>query len=167
LSRGWVMVAVLVVFNAGDAGPITIDKIRFYPRIGLTTRANGTVFRGSNDDCATWTDIHTIGGVSAAQWYETRLPERASFRRIRVCDGHDGLLPLAAVRRPRPHPAEARPGRRSPRSSTPCPSVPATAPPPPCVCVLFVPLACSVTHVAKARRAEEVDAAGGPPMIRA
>ncbi|WP_405930245.1 Tat pathway signal protein [Streptomyces sp. NBC_00827] len=82
--------------DAGDAGPVTIDKIRFRPRGTHLSRANGTVFRGS-DDGATWTDLHTISGVSADQWYEVKLAERASHRRIRVYDNHDGRVNMSEI----------------------------------------------------------------------
>ncbi|MEV7422632.1 discoidin domain-containing protein [Streptomyces sp. NPDC091212] len=82
--------------DAGAAGPVTIDKIRFHPRTGLETRANGTVFQGS-DDGQNWTDLHTISGVSAAQWYEVKLGRTASHRRIRVYDNHGGSANLAEI----------------------------------------------------------------------
>ncbi|MGW3409697.1 discoidin domain-containing protein [Streptomyces sp. NPDC000888] len=83
--------------DAGEGGPITIDKIRFYPRANIPTRANGTVFRGSDDDGATWTDLHTISGVSAAQWYEVKLDKQAAYPRIRVYDDHGGYSNLAEI----------------------------------------------------------------------
>ncbi|MER6134884.1 discoidin domain-containing protein [Streptomyces sp. NPDC001815] len=83
--------------DAGAAGPITVDRIRLYPRADQLSRANGTVFRGSDDAGDTWTDFHTISGVDTAQWYEFRLAERVSYRRIRVYDGHNGRCNLAEV----------------------------------------------------------------------
>ncbi|MEW1720327.1 Tat pathway signal protein [Streptomyces sp. NPDC093109] len=82
--------------DAGAAGPVTIDKIRFHPRADQLSRANGTVFRGS-DDGVTWTDLHTISGVSAARWYEAALGRTASYRKIRIYDNHDGRVNLAEV----------------------------------------------------------------------
>ncbi|WP_151481050.1 fibronectin type III domain-containing protein [Streptomyces albicerus] len=83
--------------DAGAAGPMTVDRIRVFPRATHPTRGNGTVFRGSNDDGATWTDFHTLTGFATAQWYEIRLPERASYRRIRVYDAHDGRCNLSEI----------------------------------------------------------------------
>jgi hypothetical protein len=83
--------------DPGDAGPVTVDKLRFHPRSGFLTRANGMVFRGSDDDGATWTDFHTISGVSADQWYEVKLAQRASYRRIRVYDDHSGSANLSEI----------------------------------------------------------------------
>ncbi|UIX29195.1 Tat pathway signal protein [Streptomyces sp. GQFP] len=83
--------------DAGDAGPVTIDKIRFYPRSTHLTRANGTVFRGSDDGGATWTDLHTVSGVSAAQWYEVKLAETASYPLVRVYDNHDGRCNVSEI----------------------------------------------------------------------
>ncbi|MEV0218835.1 Tat pathway signal protein [Streptomyces sp. NPDC050704] len=83
--------------DAGTAGPITVDRIRVFPRATHPTRANGTVLRGSNDDGTTWTDLHPLGGIAAAQWYEVKLPERVSYRRIRVYDAHDGRCNFSEV----------------------------------------------------------------------
>lgn len=83
--------------DAGASGPIAVDRVRLYPRVGQLSRANGTVFRGSNDDGGTWTDFHTVSGVNAAEWYEFKLPERASYQRIRVYDGHNGRCNIAEV----------------------------------------------------------------------
>ncbi|MFD8385764.1 discoidin domain-containing protein [Streptomyces sp. NPDC059679] len=86
--------------DAGDKGPITVDRIRVHPRTDAADkilRANGTVFRGSDDGGQTWTDLHTLSGISAAQWYEVKLPERASYRLIRVLDGHNGRCNLAEI----------------------------------------------------------------------
>lgn len=83
--------------DAGDTGPITVDRIRLRPRPGQASRANGTVLRGSNDDGATWTDFHTISGVTADQWYEFQLTERASYRTVRVYDNHDGRCNVAEL----------------------------------------------------------------------
>ena len=60
-------------------------------------RANGTVLRGSNDDGATWTDFHTLNGITTADRYEAELSERASYRRIRVHDTHDGRCNLSEI----------------------------------------------------------------------
>jgi hypothetical protein len=89
-SESWIDI------DAGDAGPVTIDKIRFHPRSGFVPRANGTVFRGS-DDGTTWTDITTISRASAEQWYDIKLGERASYRMIRVYDNHDGRCNLSEI----------------------------------------------------------------------
>ncbi|NGO10150.1 fibronectin type III domain-containing protein [Streptomyces sp. HC44] len=83
--------------DAGASGQVTVDRIRLYPRVGQLSRANGTVFRGSDDGGATWTDFHTVSGVDTAQWYEFRLASRASYRWIRVFDGHNGRCNLAEV----------------------------------------------------------------------
>ncbi|MDX3232335.1 hypothetical protein [Streptomyces sp. ME19-01-6] len=86
--------------DAGDKGPITVDRIRVRPRSDASDkilRANGTVFRGSDDGGRTWTDLHTLSGVFAAQWYEVKLAERASYRLIRVHDGHNGRCNLAEI----------------------------------------------------------------------
>ncbi|MFI6335303.1 Tat pathway signal protein [Streptomyces sp. NPDC050535] len=90
-SESWVDV------DAGEAGPVTIDRIRFRPRASQPARANGTVLRGSGDGGATWTDIHTMSGVSADQWYEVKLPERASYPLIRVYDNHNGRCNLSEI----------------------------------------------------------------------
>ncbi|MCL8014948.1 fibronectin type III domain-containing protein [Streptomyces sp. AS02] len=86
-----------VDIDAGGAGPVDIDRIRFYPRSTHLSRANGMVFRGSADGGATWTDIHTISGVSAAQWYEAKLTERASYPLIRLYDNVNGRCNLAEI----------------------------------------------------------------------
>ncbi|USQ86185.1 fibronectin type III domain-containing protein [Streptomyces phaeoluteigriseus] len=83
--------------DAGTAGPVTIDRIRFHPRPDQLARANGTIFRGSRDGGATWHDIHTISGVNAAQWYEAKLAERASYPLIRVYDNHNGRVNLTEI----------------------------------------------------------------------
>ncbi|OAH12639.1 galactose-binding domain-containing protein [Streptomyces jeddahensis] len=93
-SESWIDI------DAGGKGPVTVDRIRFYPRSDAADkilRSNGTVFRGSNDGGQTWTDLHTISGVSAARWYEVKLAERASYQRIRIYDGHNGRCNLAEV----------------------------------------------------------------------
>jgi hypothetical protein len=82
--------------DAGDAGPVTIDTLRVHPRAGQANRARGTVLQGSDDGTA-WTDLHTIGEVTEGQWYEAKLDRRASYRRVRMYDGHDGRCNLAEV----------------------------------------------------------------------
>ncbi|MER6143306.1 hypothetical protein ABT174_25240 [Streptomyces sparsogenes] len=94
------LVSVDTLLRRFEVTPITVDRIRVYPRSDAAAkilRANGTVFRGSDDGGRTWTDLHTLSGVSAAQWYEVRLAERASYRLIRVYDGHNGRCDLAEV----------------------------------------------------------------------
>ncbi|MEU5107617.1 fibronectin type III domain-containing protein [Streptomyces sp. NPDC021354] len=86
--------------DAGDKGPITVDRIRVRPRSDAADkilRSNGTVFRGSADGGQTWTDLHTLSGISAAQQYEVKLAERASYPLIRVYDGHNGRCNLAEI----------------------------------------------------------------------
>ncbi|WP_308402599.1 fibronectin type III domain-containing protein [Streptomyces sp. AC550_RSS872] len=86
--------------KSGPSGPLTVDRIRFHPRsdgADKIGRANGTVFKGSNDGGATWTDLHTISGVSEARWYEATLAERAVYELIRVYDAHDGRCNLAEI----------------------------------------------------------------------
>jgi len=83
--------------DAGAAGPITVDRIRLHPRADQLSRANGTVFRGSDETGADWTDFHTVSGVDTARWYEFRLAERASYERIRVYDGHNGRCNVGEI----------------------------------------------------------------------
>jgi F5/8 type C domain-containing protein len=83
--------------DAGASGPITVDRIRLYPRGDQLSRANGTVFRGSDEAGADWTDFHTVSGVDAARWYEFRLAERVSYQRIRVYDGHNGRCNVGEI----------------------------------------------------------------------
>ncbi|GAB2859519.1 hypothetical protein GCM10027074_28280 [Streptomyces deserti] len=83
--------------DAGDAGPLVVDRLRVLPRAGYATRATGTVLRGSADGGATWTDLHTIGATTEATWYEGRLPATASYPRLRLYDGHNGRCNLAEV----------------------------------------------------------------------
>ncbi|MFC9248670.1 Tat pathway signal protein [Streptomyces sp. NPDC057136] len=82
--------------DAGDAGPLTVDSLRVLPRSGQAARARGTVLQGS-DDGTDWTALHTIGEVTDGQWYEAKLAERASYRRLRLYDNHDGRANLAEV----------------------------------------------------------------------
>ncbi|MFJ4840977.1 Tat pathway signal protein [Streptomyces sp. NPDC088746] len=82
--------------DAGDAGPVTVDVLRVRPRAGQAGRATGTVLQGSDDGTA-WTDLHTVGAVTDGQWYEAKLGARASYRRMRLYDAHDGRANLAEV----------------------------------------------------------------------
>jgi hypothetical protein len=83
--------------DAGASGPITVDRIRLYPRGDQLSRANGTVFRGSDEAGAGWTDFHTVSGVDTARWYEFRLAERVSYQRIRVYDGRNGRCNVGEI----------------------------------------------------------------------
>ncbi|MGP4090475.1 Tat pathway signal protein [Streptomyces sp. KR55] len=83
--------------DAGDAGPLVVDRLRILPRAGYATRATGTVLRGSTDGGTTWTDLHTIGATSEATWYEATLGATASYPLLRLHDGHNGRCNLAEV----------------------------------------------------------------------
>ncbi|MFJ2178566.1 hypothetical protein ACIOHE_37435 [Streptomyces sp. NPDC087851] len=73
-----------------------IDVIRLLPRSNQLARADGTVVKGS-DDGVIWHDLHPVSGVDTAQWYEARLEWRASYRRIRIYDNHDGRCNLSGI----------------------------------------------------------------------
>jgi hypothetical protein len=87
-------------FPGDDPGPrcaVALDGVRFHPRASHVTRANGTVVQGSNDDGATWTDLHTFSGVGEAKWHQVPLARTAAYERLRIYDNHDGRANLAEV----------------------------------------------------------------------
>ncbi|WP_339308270.1 S-layer homology domain-containing protein [Paenibacillus sp. FSL R5-0519] len=74
---------ILVDFGEGTAN--TIGSFKYYPRSGDATqisRMNGAILQGSNDGTI-FTDLYTIDGVSAAQWYVTPIGNDTSFRYLR------------------------------------------------------------------------------------
>ncbi|NEE02707.1 Tat pathway signal protein [Phytoactinopolyspora halotolerans] len=82
----------------GAENAVALDAIRIYPRESHISRANGTVFQGSDDDGTTWDDLLTVGGVDEARWYQFDLEERTDvYERLRIWDDHDGRCNLAEV----------------------------------------------------------------------
>ncbi|WP_157549607.1 discoidin domain-containing protein [Nonomuraea candida] len=75
-AAGWIEVRL--------AEPVALDGLRYHPRPSHPARLNGAVFQGSADGGATWTDLHTVRGVSESRWYEAALPETPAFGRLRV-----------------------------------------------------------------------------------
>ncbi|WP_327583913.1 hypothetical protein OHA25_50205 [Nonomuraea sp. NBC_00507] len=63
---------------------VALDALRYHPRVTHVTRLNGAVFRASADGGATWTDLHTVSGVAAAQWYTVPIPRTAAHPWLRV-----------------------------------------------------------------------------------
>ena len=55
-----------VDFGAGNEK--VVDTFRYLPRESHLTRANNTVFKGSNDG-VNWVDLHKITGVTEFKWY--------------------------------------------------------------------------------------------------
>ncbi|KUL22310.1 fibronectin type III domain-containing protein [Streptomyces regalis] len=83
--------------DAGDVGPLVVDKLRIFPRANYAARATGTVLLGSSDGGLTWTDLHTIGTTSEGTWHEATLPSTASYPLLRFYDGHNGRCNLAEI----------------------------------------------------------------------
>ncbi|XEC96036.1 LamG-like jellyroll fold domain-containing protein [Paenibacillus tarimensis] len=78
-----------VDFGAGNEK--VIDTFRYLPRRDITSRANNTVFRGSNDG-VNWTDLHRITGVAEYKWYSAMNPDTTPYRNIRIYDDHNGFV---------------------------------------------------------------------------
>lgn len=68
--------------DLGQGKEESMGSIRFYPRSTHITRVNGAIFQGSNDD-ANWINLHTISGVSKAEWHSVPIAEEQSFRYLR------------------------------------------------------------------------------------
>ncbi|MDQ0064070.1 LamG-like jellyroll fold domain-containing protein [Paenibacillus harenae] len=78
-----------VDFGAGNEK--VVDTFRYLPRRNATSRANNTVFKGSNDG-VNWTDLHRIAEVGEYKWYSAINPDRTPYRYIRIYDDHNGFV---------------------------------------------------------------------------
>jgi hypothetical protein len=78
-----------VDFGAGNEK--STEAFRFLPRNGQLGRANGTVFKGSNDG-VNWVDLYKIAGVTAYKWHTVKNSDKTPYRYIRIYDDHSGFV---------------------------------------------------------------------------
>jgi hypothetical protein len=81
-------------FGAGNEK--VVDTFKYLPRESHFTRANNTVFKGSNDG-VNWVDLHKITGVNGFKWYSAINPDPTPYRYIRIYDDHSGFVNFQEV----------------------------------------------------------------------
>ncbi|UQZ35537.1 hypothetical protein C2I18_19630 [Paenibacillus sp. PK3_47] len=77
-NPGWIRV------DLGAGGEQALASFKFHPRAtqAHTGRVNGAILQGSADGEA-YTDLYTISGVSAAQWYTVPVTGEQAYRYLR------------------------------------------------------------------------------------
>jgi hypothetical protein len=80
-------------FGAGNEK--VIDTFRYVPRRTFETRANGTVFKGSNDG-VNWTNLYKISNAQYP-WNSALNPDTTPYRYIRIYDDHNGFMNFEEV----------------------------------------------------------------------
>ncbi|RCW49657.1 LamG-like jellyroll fold domain-containing protein [Paenibacillus prosopidis] len=83
-----------VDFGAGNEK--VVDTFRYLPRQSHFTRANNTIFKGSNDG-VNWVDLHKITAVTEFKWYSAINPDTTPYRYIRIYDDHSGFVNFQEV----------------------------------------------------------------------
>ncbi|RCW45452.1 LamG-like jellyroll fold domain-containing protein [Paenibacillus prosopidis] len=81
-------------FGAGNEK--VVDTFKYLPRESHFTRANNTVFKGSNDG-VNWVDLHKITGITSFKWYSAINPDPTPYRYIRIYDNHSGFVNFQEV----------------------------------------------------------------------
>ncbi|MFS0724280.1 S-layer homology domain-containing protein [Paenibacillus sp. 1P07SE] len=87
-STGWV--------RADLGSPQAIRYVRFHPRSNTVNRINGGIIQGSLDGNS-WTNLHTISGVTLSQWYAEPVEGSTAYRYYRYYDGHGGHTNIAEL----------------------------------------------------------------------
>lgn len=85
-NPGWINV------DLGAGNEKALSSFRFYPRNPNKehiTRVNGAILQGSADGM-TFVDLHTISGVSTAQWYNVAITSNTPFRYLRYYSATGG-----------------------------------------------------------------------------
>ncbi|MGG1517328.1 S-layer homology domain-containing protein [Paenibacillus oryzisoli] len=79
-AAGW------IVTDLGANNEKSLVSFKFYPRNSSKaseyTRVNGAILQGSNDG-ENYTNLYTISGVNAVQWYTAPLANSAAYRYLR------------------------------------------------------------------------------------
>lgn len=77
-NPGW------IVIDLGEGKEVPLASFKFYPRstAAHVSRVNGGKLQGSADG-VNYEDLHTISGVSAAQWYTVPVSIGSPFRYLR------------------------------------------------------------------------------------
>ncbi|MBE1875525.1 discoidin domain-containing protein [Myceligenerans pegani] len=93
-SSGWVSVI------PDDGSTFTVETVRFLPRSGYASRANGIQFQGSDDGGQTWQTFATAGTVSGDSWQEIDLEQPVTVGAVRVLapSGNTNLAEAEFVR---------------------------------------------------------------------
>ncbi|MFC3495684.1 Ig domain-containing protein [Glycomyces rhizosphaerae] len=86
---GWVSVIPT------DGTAFTVEAVKYYPRSGLTVRADNVDLQGSNDGGATWTTFASTG-TAVAGWNTVNLAEAVRYEALRV-SGADGFTNFAEI----------------------------------------------------------------------
>ncbi|MBL0888783.1 discoidin domain-containing protein [Myceligenerans indicum] len=91
---GWVTVI------PDDGSTLTVATVRFLPRSGYASRANGVEFQGSGDGGQTWETLATVDGVSDVTWQEIVLDQPVTVGALRVLapSGNTNLAEVELVR---------------------------------------------------------------------
>ncbi|MEF3353260.1 S-layer homology domain-containing protein [Paenibacillus sp. GYB006] len=74
-----------ILINMGENNMVSLGTFKFYPRNPSTNhiqRVNGAILQGSHDGI-NFSDLHTISGVSSAQWYTVPINNEESFQYVR------------------------------------------------------------------------------------
>lgn len=94
-NPGW----VLIELGAGNEQ--AIGSIKFYPRSNYQDRMNGAIVQGSLDG-ASFTDLHTISGITRNDWASATISDPTAYRYLRFYspNGNANVAELAFYKKP-------------------------------------------------------------------